>query len=576
MINLKLTYLLLGFLIVSVKSKAQTDYVFYSNEEEELFKKAQNKEPYDTFKLLYFVEGKSVDEFNALEKKLNEFYAKNKEILSQTSKTKTYKYLHKEIQKTFFTKFVDSAQLPHLYRKGEYNCLMGTSIYSYFLQKMKVPYQVMEAPGHVYVKTNINGKEINFETTIPKEQGTYVVSVEEKQKFVDQLLESKIISSEDLVKKGYEKCYRDYLYDTSFLSMKSLVGMAYFNSAAFAIQNANYKKAISQYEKCKLFYNSKMTDYNQNLAVAYLVEMESKKENNYKQTAKYILQYNTKLIGTFVEQNVHSNMYKLLMENSDFEGFKELYPYIQTVLSNDSSYTNNIRHSYFWILGTYYNAVHETDSAIKNMIIAYKLKRTNLALFNDIETLLIKTVMSSEEKLKNNVSSYGFDYNDMETLSPNSYRNNAQKDAVPDLVENAIKIKKQISITFSDIDSSMFEKLDMSLKFIHLIYTKVFPIVDSTNTETNPKLLAEKAYNIYKSIKFGLTQEQKKYYFSSLIGSLWFVHQYEDALVYCNFAQKEQPFDTYFVNMEKDLRRTLLYLKYDRKSEGPRPSVLYR
>lgn len=573
MIKLKLTYLLLGFLIVSVKSKAQTDYVFYSNEEEELFKKAQNKEPYDTFKLLYFVEGKSADEFNALEKKLNEFYAKNKEILSQTSKTKTYKYLHKEIQKTFFTKFVDSAQLPHLYRKGEYNCLMGTSIYSYFLQKMKVPYQVMEAPGHVYVKTNINGKEINFETTIPKEQGTYIVSVEEKQKFVDQLLESKIISSEDLVKKGYEKCYRDYLYDTSFLSMKSLVGMAYFNSAAFAIQKANYKKAISQYEKCKLFYNSKMTEYNQNLAVAYLVEMESKKENNYKQTAKYILQYNTKLIGTFVEQNVHSNMYKLLMENSDFEGFKELYPYIQTLLSNDSSYTNNIRHSYFWILGTYYNAVHKTDSAIKNMIIAYKLKRNNLALFNEIETLLAQIALKADEELRSNAASQGFSYNETGDLRLTNKQNYFTLASDTVFISKVITIKRGVYYNYKDIDSSMFEKLDNSLKFIHLMYAKVQPILDSTIRTISQVEQAKHAHTIFIRTKYLYTIEQKTFYFKTVSTYLGHLKHYDEALEYCRAAKKELPFDTKFNQLELDLKLEQKFMEYEnQRKQYYRPS----
>lgn len=507
MIKLKLTYLLLGFLIVSVKSKAQTDYVFYSNEEEELFKKAQNKEPYDTFKLLYFVEGKSVDEFNALEKKLNEFYAKNKETLSQTSKTKTYKYLHKEIQKTFFTKFVDSAQLPHLYRKGEYNCLMGTSIYTYFFQKMKVPYQVMEVPGHVYVKTNINGKEINFETTMPKEQGTYIVSVEEKQKFVDQLLESKIISSEDLVKKGYEKCYKDYWYDTSFLSMKSLAGMAYFNSASFAFENKNYNKAIEQYEKCKLFYNSKMTEYNISVTVQQQLQQNAATSEYQFEILKTITKYNKYLNKSAIEEYMQLYAAKLLLYNSNLADYSKLKPLIHKYFNSDSSYTSTVLNVYYGCLAEYYKTKQMVDSSLKYYLIAYSYKQNNLLVNSELANSIKNYVFLIENELEDIHSEHMSKRENLflQGIKPSYFKDALKLDSIYFL--NCLRKKRPIHNVLNKLDSTYYQKAEFPIQLIKLVYIDIFQILDTFSYKTNIQLTLDNVakYIIEKKYLIGKT-----------------------------------------------------------------------
>lgn len=482
---------------------SQNSYKYYSSGEEKAISAMLSKKAADTFEAMYYVAGNSEFEIMKLKSKLDAYFEENKGKLLQTNKLKAFKHLHKSIQKSFFKKYTDSAQLFNIYRDGGFNCLTGTMVYTYVLRKMNVPFQIVELPGHVYVKTRYENKEYNFETTNPEAKGVFVITTEQKERVVEELVRNKLLTEDEYKLKGADKCYQEYYFDTGVLNMGSLIGMAYYNSALFAAAAKNYEKAIEQYEKCKLFYKTKETENLQAICAGYYIDEETKKKDYSFNVLKIIIQKNKYLNPLTMEEWFNTISKRMVMENSRLQEYQKLEPMLENYLHKDSSYTSTIKYSFYAIIGDYYNKKNNTDSSLKYYGKAYQYNRNNI----NLNSVILQSLVQSEIEYAKVYDSYlkekyGKTLTQGEINNKNSYEFCYGIDTIE--FEPMRRRCEPIYNYIAGLDSQMFFDNNIAAQIIYIEYEIVYPIC--TKRLTNPDVVnsVERLLLYLQSNKFKL------------------------------------------------------------------------
>ena len=172
---------------------------------------------------------------------------------------KRIKKIYGEVHEKFFRKYKDVAFFPELVKEGVYNCVTATALYAEIFDRLNIPFEVKEAPAHVYLIAYPNSLKIYLETTVPGRYGFFSISENQRRRAVDELIELKLLTSEEVREKGYSQVYQDYFFGTKVLDKEDLIGMHFFNSALFNYEKEEYKTALEQINKSLKFYESEVS-----------------------------------------------------------------------------------------------------------------------------------------------------------------------------------------------------------------------------------------------------------------------------------------------------------------------------
>ncbi|HER39973.1 MAG TPA: hypothetical protein ENO10_02005 [Salinimicrobium catena] len=172
---------------------------------------------------------------------------------------KRIKKIYGEAHEKFFRKYKDVAFFPELVKDGVYNCVTATALYAEIFEKLDIPFEVKEAPAHVYLIAYPNSLKIYLETTVPGRYGFFSISESQRRRAVDEMVEMKLLTSEEVREKGYSKVYQDYVFGTKVLEKNALIGMHYFNSALFKYEEKEYQTALEHINSSMKFYDSEVS-----------------------------------------------------------------------------------------------------------------------------------------------------------------------------------------------------------------------------------------------------------------------------------------------------------------------------
>lgn len=156
-----------------------------------------------------------------------------------------------------------------IFKNGNYNCVTATALYCYVFEKLDIPYKVKDLPTHVYLVAYPDLYNIKLEITVPREYGYYAPNEENIKRAVDELISMRLITPDELNKKGYKNMYESYFYGNSALKKESLMiqtsfysyiyltaGRYFYGKNRFAEAKALFKKdsnmslKIKNYRKC--------------------------------------------------------------------------------------------------------------------------------------------------------------------------------------------------------------------------------------------------------------------------------------------------------------------------------------
>jgi len=187
---------------------------------------------------------------------VEEFYLKHKSELSKkirdrdSNKKKAetiFKYLHENV----FIQYELNSRVKDLANSNKYNCVTATSFFVSMAEEFGIPFQVYETPAHVYASISHRNEEVIIELTAPKDGFDFGSNMES---LLQTLVDSKLISRDELAEKGPEQLYQDYIARTIPISKKQLLAVQYHNEALIEAENDSYVAAYNQMNKAIFLY----------------------------------------------------------------------------------------------------------------------------------------------------------------------------------------------------------------------------------------------------------------------------------------------------------------------------------
>lgn len=173
---------------------------------------------------------------------------------------KKIKTIFSTANQQFFKKYNLDISFDKLFSTGEFNCLSGTIFYALVLQQLNIPFMIKEAPTHVYILAYPSTFSLLVESTDPGMR-YYIPDERFKKDYVNFLVESKIVTKDDLRSKDQETLFNENYYSNKEIKLNELIGLEYYNSGIEYFNEKNYKKAVHQFEKAYILYPSDRVRY---------------------------------------------------------------------------------------------------------------------------------------------------------------------------------------------------------------------------------------------------------------------------------------------------------------------------
>jgi tetratricopeptide (TPR) repeat protein len=244
-------FLLLSYLFTFSQDITTEEHIYF-----DAFKK--DSIHFDLFKGLSLIDSTFTNEKYVLNKnKIDKFIQSLPEKANSDKKEKKrIKKIYDLVHRRFFNKYDGKIFFNSVFTNGTYNCVTATAIYVYIFDALNIPYQIKELPSHVFLIAYPNKYKIHLETTVPGAYGFYVPSRNDIIKIIDELVKIKLVTKEEVLKKGHDKVYNDYFYGKKSIKKSHLIGMQYYNKSIFEFNDNNYSTALKNIEKSLLFYKN--------------------------------------------------------------------------------------------------------------------------------------------------------------------------------------------------------------------------------------------------------------------------------------------------------------------------------
>jgi hypothetical protein len=247
--------ILIGFAVSSNSQEllmGQNVRFFASDNEKTFWEHGQN----DVFQLFLAVEPEqfsSLKSWNLLVEELDHIASKKEDKL---------KLLRSVFQKThqrLFKKYELHSSFNAMLNEGKYDCVSGSAALGLLLNRFGFPFEIIETDYHVFVVTNLDGKKIILESTLPV--GGMITAPSE----VEAYLATYKANDDTPLKKANQSLAGpqiDYSDNSIFrkVSLRELAGLQYYNDAIVHFNSQDFGRAVTQLHKAFLLYPSERID----------------------------------------------------------------------------------------------------------------------------------------------------------------------------------------------------------------------------------------------------------------------------------------------------------------------------
>ncbi|NIK74336.1 hypothetical protein FHS56_001849 [Thermonema lapsum] len=140
--------------------------------------------------------------------------------------------LFRHTQKNLLKQYQAYSQWEGLLTKGAFDCVTGSMVYAYLLGKTGIPYEIIEAPYHVFIKVHLGKETIVLEST-------------DKNGFLE--------FERDIAAHTHFYAENGQLHSIRFVE---LVALYYYNQAANAFNHGQWETARRYIDEAALLYPS--------------------------------------------------------------------------------------------------------------------------------------------------------------------------------------------------------------------------------------------------------------------------------------------------------------------------------
>ena len=396
----------------------KTDLKFNNTEEKEAFSKSNISNTDNIiFLLLSSYQKDGAYSHSKTQQQIDECVKTLKQEINSKSEAKKVKYVYEYVHQHFLKVYKLQNSFADIFTKGEYNCVSASALYAIIFTKLEIPYNIIEAPKHVYLITYPQSFKILIETTSP-EKGYFQFSDNFVNQYVKNLYSSKLISKTEYESNTSNDLFNKYYFDSKGLSLIELVSVQYSNYAIYHLEEKQYDEALNEIKKA---YYLNQSDRHQYILKSTLIhQLQNNKYDTKSQVEEFaiICRFNTENDEDVSNENLKNEFSRLtesqLINQSNYNLYDESYRTIIKEIS-DTSLKKDISFTYHYELSRL-GYMNDKDTAYEfpHLRAAYRINSKNANLQSIILSYAERLIKTSDDPKKIiqllNVTSGNFDF----------------------------------------------------------------------------------------------------------------------------------------------------------------------
>lgn len=306
---------------------------------------------------------------------------------------KKIKTLFDQTHASFLTKYEDVVNFGEIFNNKSFNCVSGSALYALILNDFKIPYVIKESPTHIYVVVNPNGSHIVLESTLPNvgfidQSDHYIKNV------LDQLIELKLLTQDEVDRVGYRSMYNNYFFSEDTISIRALASIQYSNEAISYIEEDNNEKAIESIFKAQFLYESKSNHYILTTLLGNALNNNKLEDSTeFSQIVEYSNYVHTN--SDYIVALYKDKAYEKIFNEGEIEFVESMTNYFTTHLL-DTSIIEEINFNYNLQKAGYYQAKSEWEKSLEYAEKAYQINPKNVNIENIITVSINNSQMGKQ------------------------------------------------------------------------------------------------------------------------------------------------------------------------------------
>lgn len=298
--------------------------------------------------------------------------------------------IYDHVNAQVLTHYREKILFPHIFVNGTFNCLTASAYYGLMMDSLGIEYDFRETYDHVHPVAFPRTMQIKIETTDPV-AGVEYYDQKLKRKFVDYLLEKKIMSRDEYYSNSIEELFNRYFLPESSIGLLELAGLHYMNDALYKYDSEDYYAAFEQIKKAYYLYPSDRM----RMLFQFILNGAMGETDFLKIEEAEFLVYLSRLPDDEinVEQISLGFLYlteRLLFNSSRTDYYDELFRYLQKNM-RDGLVKDEISFQYYFHRGKSKIIHYKFREALDLFLKAYELNAHNLELQSLIVTALANT-----------------------------------------------------------------------------------------------------------------------------------------------------------------------------------------
>jgi hypothetical protein len=324
---------------------------------------------------------------------------KNDKKISRKPKTQI-RFIFNAIHEKYLKLYRENTLFSEIFTHGHFNCLTASLLYAFAFEYFDIPYSVNLIPNHVYVLAYPNQSSIIVETTNPLKGARIFVDSREKARAVQQLVDMKIITQNEILEKGIDRIFNETYLSQETPDLKQLIGSLYHNIAIEEGEKLNIHASYENFKKSSYLFPKRLTNMMiLNYAAVIIAQNDYVNKNSYRvltEMEKFLI-YNLPA-KSLVDQGV--SFMNQSISNRDYQLMDSAYNWLYDGFT-DEFIKNEIKFAYNYNKAILLSSDFKIDEAIHHAGTAFDVKPENSNINNLLLELMLSSISSSKTILDN-------------------------------------------------------------------------------------------------------------------------------------------------------------------------------
>ena len=269
------------------------------------------------------------------------------------SEVKKIKFIYDYVHKNFLKVYKLKNSFSEIFENGSYNCVSASALYAIVFSKLGIKYQINETPQHIYLVANSHSEKVIIETTNP-EKGYYQFNNAFIEKYLKNLIDSKLITREEYDNTKAQDLFNKYYFSSTTISLLELAGLQYTNYCIYETEDKDYEHCFDNAKKAYYLYPCERTKFILKSTLLYLLGANNYSDKKQSDQLAMLCRFNNLKVNDISNEVIYNEFLRIiqtqLINNSDFEKIKYSHDVIYASIA-DSALKNSIDFEYHFELG---------------------------------------------------------------------------------------------------------------------------------------------------------------------------------------------------------------------------------